>query len=392
MDGWIIITKLIILIYGALEFFSGDLQDSSVVLLLILFNISLNMLFYIFKHKWLKKALLIASALFIVFSADYTTTLFLFLLPMIGAELAGMYTDHPIPAVIVAALVVPAVESDRIEEYIISAALSLLVYFLSYKAYNRIKTLSEENDGLREKNDNLFRKVEMEQDYENQIRYLSQMEERNSLSQKIHDKVGHTIAGSLIQLEAAAMLMDRAKEGCVEKSEELEKSRQMVGNVTRALTDGMEDIRSTLRSIKPAPEQLGINRLKILVDEFSVNCPIKSELKYKGNISSISHLHWKVIIDNVKEALTNAMKYSKANNISVGLEVMNRLVKVEIRDDGVGAITYKKSLGIRGMEERTESAGGKLVLDGSKGFSVIMLLPFHDARTGELAAGNKGGA
>ncbi|NTV90391.1 MAG: two-component sensor histidine kinase, partial [Clostridiales bacterium] len=72
MDGWIIVTKLLILIYCTLEYTSGDMQDSSVVLLLVLFNISLNMLFYIFKKEGLKKLFLFAAAIFLIFSALQT--------------------------------------------------------------------------------------------------------------------------------------------------------------------------------------------------------------------------------------------------------------------------------------------------------------------------------
>ena len=91
---------------------------------------------------------------------------------------------------------------------------------------------------------------------------------------------------------------------------------------------------------------------------------------YTGSLDVISHLQWKIIIDNIKESLTNTLKYSKATMINVKLEVMNRLVKVEVIDNGKGTYSIKKGMGLSGMEERTENAGGKLILDGSNGISV----------------------
>jgi len=52
-------------------------------------------------------------------------------------------------------------------------------------------------------------------------------------------------------------------------------------------------------------------------------------------------------------------------------------VKAEVSDNGHGAFIVKKGLGICGMEERSGRIGGKVVVDGSKGFSVITLLPME---------------
>ncbi|HBP64672.1 MAG TPA: two-component sensor histidine kinase, partial [Desulfosporosinus sp.] len=88
-------------------------------------------------------------------------------------------------------------------------------------------------------------------------------------------------------------------------------------------------------------------------------------------------IQWKVITDNLGESLTNALKYSGATMISLKIEVLNKFVKAEVSDNGHGAFIVKKGLGICGMEERSGRIGGKVVVDGSKGFSVITLLPME---------------
>jgi signal transduction histidine kinase len=243
--------------------------------------------------------------------------------------------------------------------------LCLIIFLLATRLSNSLTALKSANERLKNRNEELSKRLDAGSEYENQVRYLSQLEERNSLAQKIHDKVGHTLAGSIIQLEAAGMILDRDRE----------KATGMIRTVTENLKEGMESIRSTLRSIKPAPEQLGINRLKVLLDEFSMNHAMKTVLTFNGSLDSISHTHWKIIMDNTKEALTNALKYSSASMITVRLEVMKKLIKAEVRDNGRGALSFLKGMGLTGMEERTENAGGKLILDGSNGFSVITLLP-----------------
>jgi signal transduction histidine kinase len=57
------------------------------------------------------------------------------------------------------------------------------------------------------------------------------------------------------------------------------------------------------------------------------------------------------------------------------MKVLNKLIRVEVKDNGSGADKIKKGLGIIGMEERAASIHGKVIIDGTNGFSVTTLLP-----------------
>jgi len=223
----------------------------------------------------------------------------------------------------------------------------------------------ENYDRLREENYKLNLKMSKDMEYENQLRYVSQLEERNKIAQEIHDNIGHTLSASLMQLEAANLLMER----------DMDKSRSIIQNTIAVLREGMENIRATLRNIKPSSEQMGINRIKLLLDNFMKNNTIEVSLIHKGDLDIINYKQWKVIHDNLNECLTNTLKYAKASKVNVNINVLNKLIKVEIKDNGCGAVKVSKGLGISGIEERTDGIGGKVIVDGSNGFSVIMLLP-----------------
>lgn len=120
----------------------------------------------------------------------------------------------------------------------------------------------------------------------------------------------------------------------------------MVRNVTENLKEGMESIRSTLRTIKPAPEQLGINRLKLILEEFTLNNGIETELSHDGRLDVITHLQWNILTDNMREALTNSLKHSSASAVRVKIEVMNKVIKMEVRDNGKGETVIKKGWGL----------------------------------------------
>ncbi|UWG97146.1 histidine kinase [Dehalobacter sp. DCM] len=365
MTNWLLGTKLLLIAYMIMCFVLRGTAQIALVVLCLLLYIIFSMLFLFPKKVWQKRASLSAGILTLIIAAIWVNDLFIFLLPLTILELFDQFYQHARFTLIPDGLVVFFLPADLVPEYLLISVMSILIFTLALGSYSRINTLSTDNDSLREKNDRLYHRLQSSTEYENQVKYMTQLEERNALAQNIHDKLGHVLAGSLIQLEAAAVLMDK----------DIPTSQHMVRNIVQVLKDGMSDIRSTLRAIKPAPEQLGINRLKTVVDEFAHNSPIQVHLNYSGNLDRITHWQWKIILDNVTESLTNALKYSSANDVKITVDVMNKLIKLEIKDNGIGSVSIKKGLGIKGMEERSENNGGKLLVDGSNGFSVITLLP-----------------
>ena len=71
-----------------------------------------------------------------------------------------------------------------------------------------------------------------------QSEYTYKLEERNRLSQEIHDKIGHSMTGALIQLEAAKRVLDIDKE----------KASELLQNAINISKDGIENIRLTLKA------------------------------------------------------------------------------------------------------------------------------------------------
>ena len=365
MDNWMIGSRLAVLLYCIIRYIGGNMENTPAVVLLALAYISITMAGCIAGSRNIKMCFRAASVLLLSISAATADLLFILLITFDILELASGFTEDYKAWLIFVALPMPFLGVDILPEYLLVGAFAFLVFLLALRFISAQSSLREVGEKLRDKSEELRNKLYAGTEYESRLRYLSQLEERNSLAQKIHDRVGHTIAGSIIQLEAAGMIIGK----------DSEKAAGIISAVNENLKEGMGSIRSALRNIKPAPEQLGINRLKLMTDEVALKSPMKAALSYSGNLEAITHLQWRIITDNIYEALTNAIKYSSATNIYVKLDVMNRLIKAEVRDNGKGAFTIKKGMGLTGMEERTENAGGELIVDGSNGFSVITLLP-----------------
>ncbi len=367
METWIIISKLMVLSFCALKY-AGDVRgNTTAFVLFILLYISVNMGFHIFKNPVAKQGFLALSIMGLIGCFLYVHPLFIMLLPMNLCEGALIFTESLVLPTVLTAFPLVLLGSELQAEYLVVGGLSFTVFEFAMKMQRRLQNLTAEGDRLREKVAGLTNRLHTDMELQHQMEYSAQLEVRNKVAQEIHDQIGHTLAGSLIQLEAAKLLMET----------DSSKSKEIIGKVINILREGMENFRATLRNIKPAAEQLGINRLKLTLEEFAANNCLRVPLVCKGNLGVITPVQWKIICDNISEALTNSLKYSGATTISVNLEVLNKFVKAEVRDNGVGAYEVKKGLGITGMEERSSGVGGQVIVDGTKGFSVITLLPLE---------------
>ena len=50
---------------------------------------------------------------------------------------------------------------------------------------------------------------------------------------------------------------------------------------------------------------------------------------------------------------------------------------MEIKDNGIGSQKIIKGMGLSNLEERVAESKGTVILDGSNGFSVIILIPIN---------------
>lgn len=366
METWIILSKLFIIIYILLKaFFMANAINSSFILVFLCY-ICITMFMYIIKNRPMKILLAFCSLILLFISYKFINNLFILLIPLGLYEVFSIYyKNFMIIAHILSIIQIFFLKESFIPEYILILLLSCLINLLSIRSYKKINDLLKTGNELRDKNYNLNYNLSKNLDYKNQIKYMSQLEERNKIAQEIHDKIGHTIAGSLMQLEAAKVLLQRDKT----------EAEHILQNSIDTLRVGMDNIRVTLRNVKPPIEQLGINKIKLILDEFMLSSNIIGVLYVKGDLEIITNLQWKVLQENILEALTNIIKHSKATKVSVNIEVLNKYIKCEVKDNGIGANKLIKGIGIIGFEERTEGAGGKVIIDGSAGFSVIFLLP-----------------
>lgn len=309
-----------------------------------------------------------ASILLSVLGGMHVSLYFFLLLPLSIIELVVHWSHMKIVGLIIVVLPVGYVPSDIKGYYLLISIFSWMVFVLNEMITEHLDKKEKQLDTMRLTHDGLMRKISENEAFMRQSTYMFKLEERNRISQQIHDDVGHAITGALIQMEASKKILHVDEK----------KAEELLTNAIGITQDGISSIHQTLQNLKPTTEQFGINRLKLYVDEFKSNHPIQTTLTHQGDLDKISHLQWKVIQENVQEAFTNALKYAEATKMTVHVTVLNKLIKVEVKDNGKGSEKVVKGLGIVGMEERAASLDGQLIVDGTDGFSVTTLLPFYD--------------
>jgi len=368
IELWTMSIKAILLSYVVIQSYVSVGSISPWYILYILIYLCLNISIHITKKVSITTIVLLLSLLVTAVSSTYIQPLLLLLLPLNIYELFTIYLRKR--RIILFLMVVPLLllspEPQAIlVTYGLVAMLSFLYYHLLNTYINKNAELKEDIEKRNEHIQQLTKSLNENKEYIRQADYMIKLEERNRMSQEIHDKIGHSMTGALIQMEASKRLF----------TSDPNKAAELLQNAIHISKDGIESIRLVLKNVKPPTEQLGMNRIRLFVDEFSAKHMIRTSLTHEGNVDIITPIQWKVIQENTKEALTNAMKYSNATFISIHIEVLRSLIKVEVSDNGKGEQKVIKGLGLIGMEERAASVSGTIIVDGSRGFSVTTLIP-----------------
>ncbi|MES5894790.1 MULTISPECIES: sensor histidine kinase [Bacillus cereus group] len=365
MEFWLTVSKLIVFLYIVFSYIYANVANLPWVIFTLLIYLSVNVMISIFKKDTYKKILICMSIGVVMLFTWRVHPFFILFLPLNLYEITSHYIEKKWPLFVIMMLPITITDESIRMTYGLIVAFSFLALTMADIYISRVLKLESQNDKMRKDMQRLTKSLNENKEYIRQSEYTFKLEERNRLSQEIHDKIGHSMTGALIQMEAAKRLMEIDKE----------KSAELLQNAIHISKDGIESIRITLKNMKPPTEQIGIHRMKLFIEEFAGKHDVNIPFVYKGNLDMISPIQWKIIGENVTEALTNAMKYADATVISIDIHVLNKMVKVQVKDNGKGAALVKKGLGIMGMEERTASVNGKIIVDSTSGFSVTMLLP-----------------
>jgi signal transduction histidine kinase len=185
-------------------------------------------------------------------------------------------------------------------------------------------------------------------------------EERRRLRRDLHDGLGPTLAGMVMQLDAASNVLPRDP-GAVEP---------VLGVLRAAAQDAIADIRRLVYELRPpALDELGlVGAIREWTDRFS--SPDEAGLQLSLDAPTLPPLPAAVEVAAlriVQEAITNVVRHSHARVCSVRLAAAAAL-EVEVDDDGRGlAADRRAGVGLTSMSERAAELGGTCTITSPAG-------------------------
>lgn len=189
--------------------------------------------------------------------------------------------------------------------------------------------------------------------YSKKIEELTIKEERNRVSQDLHDTVGHIFTSVITSLDALPFLY-RADQ------KEAEKSIKEISDLAR---NGLNDVRKTIHHMSPMDHQTLVESVKELIADFMKHTSTDIQLSVKGEATKVSERVKFAIIRCIQEGLTNAKRHGQATFIKVNISFELEELIVLIEDNGKGCHKLNLGFGLRSMKDRISELAGTVNFD-----------------------------
>ena len=139
--------------------------------------------------------------------------------------------------------------------------------------------------------------------------------------------------------------------------------------VAEGLTTAVDELRELSRGIHPSIlTEGGLSpALKALGRRSPVR--VKLDMGFEQRLSD--HVEVAAYY-TVSEALTNASKHANATRVWVSLRVDHDMLRLSIRDDGVGGADSNRGSGLTGLRDRIEALGGRIKIESPSGSGTLI--------------------
>ena len=244
-------------------------------------------------------------------------------------------------------------------------------------------------DGARlseQTNETLARRVRELADANEQLQRLAslvidaQEEERRRISRELHDDTAQALTAVLVRMRLLARqaVKDEVREGLLE--------------VLAQTSEALDGVRRMAVDLRPSTlDDLGlVPALESYAREFGERCGLTVRVRARGDSGRLPRDRELIVYRVAQEALSNVAKHADATHVGIDLRAERGHLVVTVRDDGRGfevAATLgsrERGLGLFGMHERAQLAGGYLDLRSAPGAgtTVTLVLPLRDDEGG----------
>lgn len=199
----------------------------------------------------------------------------------------------------------------------------------------------------------------------------AQERERTIISRELHDVLGQTLTGMMIHLHAAR------------KARDPNAAIAYTDTAMQMATEAVEQVKTLSFSLRPAQlDLLGlVAAVRSALQRLTEAADLRVSMTTRGQEPEVLSETASVAVRLMQEAVTNILRHAQASRISVRLRFLpgGRMALV-IADNGKGfdrdqilsGRPSQKNVGLYGMIERTELAGGQLKIRTAPGSGTIV--------------------
>ncbi len=173
--------------------------------------------------------------------------------------------------------------------------------------------------------------------------------ERRRIAQDLHDGLQARLV--LLALDAQRIAMNASASGAIE---------QAATRLRRRIDSAAEELREFTHAVMPAP--LMERGLAAATEDLLDRLPVPATLDLRITDGRFPAAVESTAYFVLAEGLTNAIKHANARRVAVRITHIDGHVVIEVDDDGDGGADVDGGTGLRGLADRVDALGGRLVV------------------------------
>lgn len=193
-----------------------------------------------------------------------------------------------------------------------------------------------------------------------EIEHLAQVAERERIARDLHDVLGHTLSLIVLKAELARKLADR----------DVARAAAEMCDVEAVARRTLQEVREAIRGYRATLEDEAARAGAMLKAAGIAEA-------FELSSSELPQPVEETLALALREAVTNVVRHSGASVCRARLHRARETVTLEVEDDGRGSNAPEGS-GLRGMRERVEVFGGRVMRLPGRGMKLRVVLPAEE--------------
>ena len=198
---------------------------------------------------------------------------------------------------------------------------------------------------------------------EKEIKRLDTIAERERIARDLHDVLGHTLTVIFLKCDVAKKILYENKLDTVySELTQIEETARQTSKMLHKIIVNYQDTNLTLE----------INNLIMLLEQ--LNYQVVTDI----NISELNSIKIeKALSLIIRESVTNIIRHAEADYCGITLNIVNRSLHFNIKDNGKTNKKINFGKGLNGMRDRVKLLEGTFEVKQNSGISININIPIN---------------